>query len=193
MKRCSSRSTTYRRAGLAVMAALMVGLSAAATGATGLSVAVGPVFESNFYPQFGARASVSHFLLLGAHPRLTVSYTTSRISAFAGRNVLKKDDILFNAGWYFRPGKLINPYAGVDVGLTRFERENDELFELLYNKSAVLNARIGLTSDLLGGRIRPSIDGGLAILSVASSAPMPVFPFFFRLGIDLDIAKVVLP
>jgi hypothetical protein len=163
------------------------------TGATGLSVPVGLVFESNFYPQFGVRASVAHELLLKGHPRLTVSYTTSRLSAAAGRNVLKKDNILFNAGWYFRPGKLINPYAGIDAGFTRFDREDDALFALIDNRNGMVNVRAGLTSSLLGGRLRPSLDGGLAILSLVGTGSSTVFPAFFCFGLDVDIAKVVLP
>lgn len=161
--------------------------------ATAFSIPVGLVFEHNFYNQFGARASVAHELLLKGHPRLTASYTTSRLSAFAGRNVLKKDNVLFTAGWYFRPGKLIDPYAGIDAGFTRYDREDDDLFALLDNRSGMLNVRAGITSSLLGGRIRPSIDGGLALLSLVGTASSTVFPLFFSVGVDFDVAKGVLP
>jgi hypothetical protein len=182
--------------GGAIAAALTIAivvLLSGRTDAAGLSVPVGLVFENNFYHQFGVRASVAHDMLLGGHPRLSVSYTTSRLSAYAGRNVLKKDNVLFNAGWYFRPGRLIDPYAGIDAGFTRYNRENDELFALLDNRSGLLNVRAGLTSSLLGGRIRPTLDGGLAILSLIGSASSTEFPLFFSIGVDFDIAKGVLP
>ena len=155
---------------------------------TGLSIPVGVVFEHNFYNQFGIRASVAHDWLLKGHPRLSVTLTTSRLSAAVGKNVLKKENVLFTAGWYFLPHRLIDPYAGIDFGFTRFNLENDYLFGRLDNSAALLNFRIGITSSLLGGRIRPSIDGGFALLSSST-----VFPLFLTIGVDFDIIKGVLP
>ena len=111
----------------------------------------------------------------------------------AGRNGLKKDTFLLHAGWHFRPGKWIDPYCGIDAGFTRFNRENDDVFALLDNRAGLLNLRAGCTSALLGQRIRPSIDGGIAILPLVSTASSPVFPLFFSVGVDFDVAKGVLP
>lgn len=178
---------------LAALTIILIVLPSGRAHAAGLSIPAGLVYEHNFYHQFGVRASVAHERLLKGHPRLTVSYTTSRLSAHAGRNVLKKDNVLFSAGWYFRPGKLIDPYAGIDAGFTRYDREDDERFALLDNRSGMLNVRAGLTSSLLGGRVRPSIDGGVAVMSLIGSASSTEFPLFFRIGVDFDIAKGVLP
>ena len=156
--------------------------------ATAWSLPVGVVFEHNFYPQFGLSASVAHDLLLKGHPRLSVTVTSSRLSALAGRNVLKKENVLFSAGWYFRPGRLIDPYAAVDGGFTRFDREDDALFAMLPNTAGLFNIRAGITSSLLGGRLRPSVDGSLALVSSST-----VFPLFFSIAVAYDVAKGVLP
>ncbi|MBN1761019.1 MAG: hypothetical protein JW863_22010 [Chitinispirillaceae bacterium] len=157
-------------------------------GATGLSIPVGMVFEHNFYPQFGLSASVAHDLLLKGHPRLSATVTSSRLSVLAGRNVLKKENVFFSAGWYFRPRRFIDPYAGIDAGFTRFSREDDELFALLPNTAGLFNIRAGITSSLLGGRLRPSVDGSFALITSST-----VFPLFFSITVAYDVAKGVLP
>jgi hypothetical protein len=187
---------TMRQGGRFILAA-MAGISffthPSHSSITGFSIPAGLLYEYNFYHQFGIRASIAHDLILKGHPRLAVSYTTSRLSALAGRNILIKDDVRFNASWYFRPEKWIDPYAGIDVGFTRFNRENDEIFSLLDNRAGLFNLRVGIASTLLGGRLRPSIDGGLSIASLISTSPAPVFPLFFSIGVDFDVAKGVLP
>ncbi len=161
---------------------------AVTSGATQWSVPVGIQFEHNFYNQIGLSASVAHERILNAHPRLSVSVTSSRLSALAGRNVLKQETVLFTAGWFFRPEKYIDPYAGIDVGFTRFDREDDVLFDLLPNTAGMFNIRAGITSSLFGGKVRPSIDGGIALITSST-----VFPLFFSIGLSYDVAKGVLP
>lgn len=160
---------------------------------SGFSLPVGLLYEYDFYHQFGVRASIAHDRVLKGHPRLAVSLTSSRLSALGDWNGLKNDVVLFNLSWYFRPGKLIDPYAGVETGFVRFNRENDDIFALLDNRTGLFNARAGITSSLLGGRLRPSIDGGIAIAQLVSMSSAPVFPLFFSVGVAFDIAKGVKP
>jgi len=184
-----------RRLLMAATSYLLTSVTPGHASLAGFSLPAGLVFEHNFYNEFGLHASIAHDLVLKGHPRLAFSYTTSRLSAktTAGRNGLKKDTFLFHAGWYFRPGKWIDPFCGIDAGFTRYNRENEEIFSLLDTRTGLLNVRAGCTSALLGKRIRPSIDGGVALLSLISAASSPVFPLFFGIGIDFDIAKGVLP
>lgn len=157
-------------------------------GATGWSIPVGVVYEHNFYPQFGLCASVAHERVLHGHPRFSFSVTSSRLSVLAGRNALKKENVLFSAGWYFRPGKIIDPFAGIDAGFTRFSREYEELFALLPTSAGMFNVRAGIVSTLLGGKLRPSIEAGVAVVTSST-----VFPLFFGGGVSFDVAKGVLP
>ena len=160
---------------------------------SGFSLPVGLLYEYNFYHQFGVRASVAHDRLLKGHPRLAVSLTSSRLSALGDWNGLKNDVALFNLSWYFRPGKLIDPYAGVESGFVRFNRENDEIFASLDNRAGLFNVRAGIASSLIGGRLRPSIDGAIAIVQLVSMSSATAFPLFFSAGIAFDIAKGVKP
>lgn len=148
------------------------------------SVPVGFVFEHNFYSQFGISASVANKNILGGHPQLTFSATTSRLGVMAGYNVLKKENWLLTAAWYFRPGTYLDPFAGFDVGLTHFDLENDELFKRLKNTAPLFDVRVGITASVWNGRIRPVLDGGIAILQSST-----VFPLFFGVKLCYDVMK----
>ena len=156
--------------------------------ATELSLPVGVVFEHNFYNQFGLRASVAHNRILKGHPRITLMLTSSRLSAMAGKNVLKKENYLCNIGWFFRPNKLIDPFLSAEIGFTRYSIEYEELFGMLDNSAPLFNVRIGIASTLWKEKIRLSIDGGYCF--VHSSI---VLPLVWGIGIDFDIIKGVLP
>jgi hypothetical protein len=149
-----------------------------------LSISAGFLCEYNFYWQPGIRVALSQDNLLGGHPQIMLSYTTSRLSFWNGKNALVIDDILVNAAWHFRPQKLIDPYAGIDGGFIRFNREQDELFELLNNKAGRLNIRTGVRISVLGGLLKPSIDAGYALLTSST-----VFPLFISFSVVYAILK----
>jgi hypothetical protein len=171
-----------------IAAVLLLPFVPRSVGAAAYSLQVGPCFEHNFYTQFGLRALFAHDLLLRRHPQIGVSYTTSRLGALAGRNVLKKDNVLLSASWHFRPERMIDPHAGIDIGFTRFDRESDDLFALLENRAPMFNLRVGIASALLGGRLRAAVDGGIALAQSST-----VFPLFIGAAVGIDLAKGVLP
>ena len=148
------------------------------------SVPVGFAFENNFYSQFGLSASVANRDILGGHPQLTLSATTSRLGVIAGYNVLKKESWLLTAAWHFRPGTYVDPFAGLDVGLTHFDLENEELFKRLQNTAPLFNLRIGIAATVWEGRLRPVVDGGVAFVQSST-----VFPLFFGVKLCYDVMK----
>jgi hypothetical protein len=139
---------------------------------SGISLAVGPLFEYSFYGQPGVRITAAHERLLNGHPQVMLSYTTSRASWWNGDYVLLIDDILLGATWHFRPDKILDPFAGIDAGYLRFDREDDKLFAHLKNNFARLNIRAGIRSSFLEGRLRPSIDVGYAVLNTSVTFPL---------------------
>jgi hypothetical protein len=151
-----------------------------------MSIPIGFLVERNFYNQIGARAGFSDSRILKGHPRVSLSYTTSRFHTLVNNNALKKDNFIFIAGWHFRPMRLIDPYIALDAGFTRFDREEDDIFAKLDNTGGLLEVRLGIESAFWKGRIHPSADLGYSI--IASST---VFPLVFSLGVDFDIAKGV--
>jgi hypothetical protein len=172
------------RRGLIAMTGLLLALGHASLDAA-LSVPVGIVLEHNAYNQWGVRAGLSGDMLLANHPRLSLSYTTSRLEALAG-NALKKDNILLTLGWHFRPGRLIDPFVDVDAGWTRFDLEDDVVFAQLPNTAAIADLRVGLECCLLDGWIRPWASAGYSVLWSST-----VYPFVCALGIDVDVTKGV--
>lgn len=145
---------------------------------------VGVAFEHNFYSQYGFSASLANHLILGGHPQITVSVTTSRLGVVAGYNILKKENWLLTTAWHFRPGKYVDPFAGVDVGWTHFDRENEALFKRLKNTALLFNIRTGIAATILSGRLIPVVDGGITIVHSST-----VFPLFFGAKLCYDVMK----
>lgn len=164
---------------------LLVGIiTVRVSAASDWSVPVGLGFEHNLYTQFGICASVSHQKILGGHPQATLFATTSRLSVIAGKNVLKNENWLLTAAWHFRPGTYIDPFAGIDIGINHFDRENEQLFKRLPNTALLFNVRIGIAATVWGDRLRPLLDGGFAIVQ-----PSTVFPLFFGAKLSYDVMK----
>lgn len=151
---------------------------------TDLSLAAGPMFEYNFYGQLGARITIADNNLLHGHPQAMLSYTTSRASWWNGPYDLVIDDILLCPSWHFKPGRLIDPFVGIDVGFLRFNKDNDAIFALLKNKFVRFNFRAGVHAALLEGRLQPSIDVGYVILENSAT-----FPLFYSLAVCYQFVK----
>lgn len=172
--------------GMAFVASLlMTGIFTVRPGvASDWSVPVGLGFEHNLYTQFGISASVSHKKILNGHPQATLFATTSRLGVIAGKNVLKNENWLLTAAWHFRPGTYVDPFAGIDIGVTHFDRENEKLFKRLPNTAPLFNVRAGIAATVWGDRLRPLLDGGFAIVQ-----PSTVFPLFFGVKLSYDVMK----
>jgi hypothetical protein len=166
--------------------ALAMGLLclAAPVRASEANLSAGALYELNFYGQPGVRFTASDGRLLNRHPQAMLSYTSSRLSFWKGKHALIIDDILLNASWHFRPQKLLDPFAGFDIGFLRFNREDDELFGLIQNKFFRLDFRAGLRASLLEGRLMPSIEAGYVLLDTSVT-----FPLFFGVAVCYEIIK----
>jgi hypothetical protein len=164
---------------------LLIGIfTIRASEASDWSVPVGLGFEHNFYTQFGVCASVSHKNILGGHPQATLFATTSRLGAIAGNNVLKNENWLLTAAWHFRPGTYVDPFAGIDLGVVHFDRENEKLFSRLHTTAPMFNIRVGIAATVWGDRLRPLLDGGFAVVQSST-----VFPLFFGAKLSYDVMK----
>ena len=142
------------------------------------------VLEHNIYNQFGFNAFVANNKLLNGHPQATISATTTRLRVVAEYNVLKKENYLLTCAWHFRPATYIDPFTGIDIGFTHFSLEDDELFKHLKNTAMLFNVRMGVTTTLLNGRLRPVLDGGFAMISSST-----VFHLFWSVKICYDVTK----
>jgi hypothetical protein len=107
--------------------------------------------EQNSSLQPGVEVGYSRPDLLGGHPRFTASYSTSRLSVAFGSNGLAKDRFLVGAGWYFRPERVLDPYVQLEIGYTRFDRDDPDLFALLDNSAGILSLLFGLEAHVGGG------------------------------------------
>lgn len=134
------------------------------------------------YGQLGISAEVAYEKILGGHPQLKVQYTTSKLSFWNGKYALDFNDLYFNASWYFRPQKIVNPYAGIDLGTTWFGLEDDSRFAMIDNRAVRFNVRSGVRFSVWEGRILPYIDGGYVIVQSSSTNPL-----FFCCGVGYAI------
>ena len=148
-----------------------------------MSIPLGIMMEHNFYNQPGIHISFSDDRILNTHPRLSFSYTTSRIGTL-WKNTLAKDNYLLTAGWYFRPERVIEPFIRADFGFSHFNKEDDIIFKELDNNAMILAIKFGSEFCSLDKLIRPWFDVGYSILSSST-----VWPFVFSIGIDYDISK----
>lgn len=104
---------------------------------------VGGIVESNYSTQPGLQVSYASEAIAGGRPRFSFSYSTTRLSTALGSNALTEDRFQLGAGWYFRRARRISPYLGLNVGYTRFNREDEELFALLDNSAPILTLLAG--------------------------------------------------
>lgn len=153
-------------------------------GAPDIRIAAGIVLENNFYLAPGLRVTAESPRILRGHPQAILTYTTSRAALWNGKNDLPIDDILLCLAWHFRPGRTIDPFAGIDIGYLRFDREDDEKFALIQNSFARCNVRLGLRSYLLQGRLQPAVEAGYVVVQNSVT-----FPLFFSFAVCYEIVK----
>jgi len=150
-----------------------------------LNIPVGIQMQANSDLQWGLTAGLSSDLILKGHPYFTVSYTSNRIGARFPYEV-KQDNYLFTLGWMFRPGKLIDPFINIDVGLAHFDSEFEE-FKLLKTNSPILDLRFGLEGALLRKAIHPWCNFGISFITSST-----VYPLVMAAGVNYDISKGLL-
>jgi len=167
-------------------ASVMIAFPICAWPEANVSVPAGILMEHNFNNQWGLRAGFAHSRILKGHPRASLSWTSSRLSLAIGKNVLKKDNVLFGLGWHFLPKRLIDPYVRADAGFTRFDREDEEVFAKLDNVAPIVALALGAEGSIWKGIIRPWFDLGGSFLFSST-----VYPFTFAFGLDFDIARYI--
>jgi hypothetical protein len=171
----------WRGALLALLAPFAAAPAAAAQ--TPPTLLVGAFVESNYSTQPGLQVAYASPAWRGGRPRLTASYSTTRIATAMGSNALTEDRVQLGAGWYFRPDRALTPYLAANVGYTRFDREDPELF-------ALLDAGAPLASLLLGveGRLHPAVraSGHVGFSPVQSST---VYPFVAAIGMHYRLSR----
>lgn len=146
------------------------------------SVRVGPRVQKNAGVLTGFEVTYANEALLGGHPRFSLAFLTSRPRSVIGSNGLLEDRILLGAGWSFRPGKRIEPYLQLEVGYTRFDREDSELFALLDNDAMIGSLLVGIEARLFESRFSVVGDAGYSMLHSST-----VYPFVTSLGIQYSL------
>lgn len=149
------------------------------------SVRAGLHVEHNSSNQPGFLVSLDHPRILRRHPRLTLSYSTTRLAAATG-NELVKDRIVLAAGWYFRPLKRLDPYVELQMGYARFNRESEAIFALLDNDAPLISLLVGLETRWLKQRLGVFVDMGASILSSST-----VYPFVASMGVTYRLNREV--
>lgn len=139
---------------------------------------VGMRLQKNAAVQPGIEISYSHSALLNGRPRVALSYLTSRLSTAFDGNRLAEDRILLSGSWIFRPAKPWGPYVELEVGYTRFDRENQELFALLDNDAFIASVLVGLEVRLFDSGFSFAGDAGYSVLHSST-----VYPLVTSLGI----------
>lgn len=145
--------------------------------ASAITLSAGPVFEYNLYGEPGVAVRIADASVLGGHPHLELSYTTSRLSIWNGPYALLTDNLFAAVSWEFRPCKIAYPFAGIDIGYSRYDLEDDYYLPMIDNTSYRCNLRSGIRFTVDRVPVIPSIEGGLALLTSST-----VFPLFFRIG-----------
>jgi hypothetical protein len=173
-----------RRCRIVVAAlALCAGTSTSAESQQRPLVLVGAYVESNYSTQPGLQVSYGSPALLSGRPRFSLSYSTTRLATALGSNALVEDRLQTGAAWYFRPDRRVKPYTVMNLGFTRFDREDDGLFELLEN-----TALIGSLSAGIEGRLHQALraSGSIGYSALHSST---VYPFVATLGVHYDVKR----
>jgi hypothetical protein len=175
----SGRGRTMLFAALAIR--LAVAPEAAAQQAPLLLV--GAVVEKNYSTQPGIQLSYGSPTLLGGRPRFSAAYSTTRLATASGSNALIEDRLQAGAGWYFRPGAGISPFLAANAGYARFDREDDEIFELLDAGAPILSLLLGAEARLL-----PSLraNGSLGYSALQSST---VYPLVASIGLHYHLNR----
>jgi len=149
--------------------------------AEGPTILIGTFVEKNYSTQPGAQVSYSSAAIMGGRPRFSASYSTTRLATALGSNALTEDRLQLGAGWYFRRGRTLSPFAGANVGYTRFDREDPHLFEGLDNSSAILSVLAGAEV-----RVHPTVraNGSIGYSHLQSST---VDPFVASIGVNVPL------
>jgi hypothetical protein len=144
---------------------------------------VGAIVEKNYSTQPGIQLSYGSPTLLGGRPRFSAAYSTTRLATASGSNALTEDRVQAGAGWYFRPGAGLSPYLGANAGYARFDREDDEIFELLDGGAPILSLLLGAEARLLP-TLRAS--GSLGYSALQSST---VYPLVASIGLHYHLNR----
>jgi hypothetical protein len=137
--------------------------------------------ERNYSTQPGIQASFGGWRFGGGRPRLTLGYSTTRVEISRGAHALKEDRVQGGAAWHFRPGATLGTFAGLSLGYTRFDREDEDLFALLDNSAPIASLLVGLEARLMPGT---RVNGSVGYSALQSST---VYPFVASIGIHREI------
>jgi len=142
---------------------------------------LGFYLERNYSTQPGVQVTFGGWRLWGGRPRLTLGYSTTRMEISRGAKALKEDRVQGGAAWQFRPGATLGTFAGLTLGYTRFDREDDDLFALLDNGGPIASLLVGLEARVISGT---RVSGSVGYSALQSST---VYPFVASIGIHREI------
>jgi hypothetical protein len=177
------RCRPHHMPGLVLAVLMCLGTAGSAAAQRQPVILIGAYLETNYSTQPGLQLSYASPSLLGGRSRVSVAYSTTRLATAAGSNALVEDRLQAGAGGYFRQSRRISPYAGLAVGYTRFNREDEQLFQLLDNDAAILSLLAGAEVRLLAA-LRASGNVGYSALHSST-----VYPFVASIGLHYHLNR----
>jgi hypothetical protein len=170
---------------LCAAAVLLWGDSGAAYAQAPGNVLAGLYLETNYSKQPGIQVSYSSPSLLAGRPRFGAAYSTTRLAVAAGSNALAEDRLQASAGWYFRQGRPVRPFAGLALGYARFDVEDEQIFGMLDNSAVFGSLLFGVEAQ-----VHPaiSIQGHAGVSGPQFST---VYPFVAALGVHYHFTPQV--
>jgi hypothetical protein len=168
---------------LLLLALLAGGSPEAAYAQERATLLIGTYLEKNYSTQPGVQVAYAAPGLLGGRTRVSAAYSTTRLATALGSHALAEDRFQLGAAWHFLPAASASPYVGLNLGYTRFDRENDEIFALLDNGAPILSLLLG--TEL---RVREPLrlNAGIGYSAVQSST---VHPFVATLGLHYALER----
>jgi hypothetical protein len=146
-------------------------------------VLLGAFMERNYSTQPGLRVGLAPATGRRWQPRLSASWSTTRLTTALGSHALAEDRLQVGADWFFRQTRRISPAVGVSVGYTRFDRDDDEIFALLDNDAPIVTLLTGAETRLRNGM---RVNARIGYSHLQSST---VYPVVASLGMDYPLAR----
>lgn len=162
---------------------LAVALAGIANGQSARSIRLGPIMQKNAVLQPGIEVGYADADRLPRQLQLSFAYMSTRLAAAFGSNGLVEDRLLVGAAWMLRPRRIIKPFAQLEVGYTRFNREDGVIFALLDNNAFIASVLLGLDVQLRNSPFSVQADAGYSILQSST-----VYPFVTSVGVYYRIS-----
>lgn len=98
----------------------------------------------NLYYENGVTLQYTNDRLVAGRLYLGVSYVSSRLGSAMGSNAIKQDNYILSSTYYFRPQRVLQPFARLNTGYFYADYEA-AIFDDLPNSSVLLSPEVGIS------------------------------------------------